>query len=219
MCNLKDIPAPSCYRPRRQLSTDEDPLTDELPESFIEDEEVISAIRRLMEEKRRRKAAMYAPYDYSWTFSPATEKLFITPEALSEEVQDGWLSFSLPPSEIMLVRTPKTEDCGGGHSKGDDEEEYHSAASCLSDPLSISMRKSCLSVCPWWLECEWSNVPEQWKELLLLLQELPGCEGWPFGLLRKVLLLPPLPTSPSDSWSWTKKPHHCSTHHTTICKK
>lgn len=32
--------------------------------------------------------------------------------------------------------------------------------------------------------------------------EFLQCEGWPFGLCRRGLLLPPLPKSPPDSWSW-----------------
>ncbi|KAJ8438994.1 hypothetical protein Cgig2_012990 [Carnegiea gigantea] len=37
-----------------------------------------------------------------------------------------------------------------------------------------------------------------------IIQEFCHCEGWPFGLCRKVLLLPPLPKSPSESWTWCK---------------
>ncbi|GFP94540.1 hypothetical protein PHJA_001598400 [Phtheirospermum japonicum] len=37
-----------------------------------------------------------------------------------------------------------------------------------------------------------------------VILELMNCEGWPFGLCRKALLLPPLPKSPADSWSWRK---------------
>ncbi|XP_076912629.1 uncharacterized protein LOC143570999 [Bidens hawaiensis] len=34
--------------------------------------------------------------------------------------------------------------------------------------------------------------------------EFCHCEGWPFGLCRKALLVPPLPKSPSESWKWRK---------------
>lgn len=37
-----------------------------------------------------------------------------------------------------------------------------------------------------------------------IIQEFCHCEGWPFGLCRKAVLLPPLPKSPSESWSWNK---------------
>lgn len=34
---------------------------------------------------------------------------------------------------------------------------------------------------------------------------LAHCEGWPFGLIKRMVILPPLPSSPSDSWTWHKK--------------
>jgi hypothetical protein len=41
--------------------------------------------------------------------------------------------------------------------------------------------------------------PETWEGLR-------DCEGWPFGLCRRpaVLPLPPLPSTPADSWKWRK---------------
>ncbi|EOA37700.1 hypothetical protein CARUB_v10012412mg [Capsella rubella] len=37
-----------------------------------------------------------------------------------------------------------------------------------------------------------------------VIQELCHCQGWPFGLGRKAAMLPPLPKSPAESWSWRK---------------
>ncbi|XP_040383682.1 uncharacterized protein LOC102708556 [Oryza brachyantha] len=34
---------------------------------------------------------------------------------------------------------------------------------------------------------------------------LRGCDGWPFGLCRLPAVLPPLPSSPADSWQWRKR--------------
>lgn len=41
--------------------------------------------------------------------------------------------------------------------------------------------------------------PEAWERFR-------DCEGWPFGLCRRpaVLPLPPLPSTPADSWQWRK---------------
>jgi hypothetical protein len=41
--------------------------------------------------------------------------------------------------------------------------------------------------------------PEAWERFR-------DCEGWPFGLCRRpaVLPLPPLPSTPADSWKWRK---------------
>ena len=55
------------------------------------------------------------------------------------------------------------------------------------------------------------ELENQWKMYYLngirkgsVIQELCHCQGWPFGLGRKAALLPPLPKSPAESWSWRK---------------
>lgn len=55
------------------------------------------------------------------------------------------------------------------------------------------------------------ELENQWKMYYLneikkgsVIQELCHCQGWPFGLGRKAALLPPLPKSPTESWSWRK---------------
>ncbi|CAH8367883.1 unnamed protein product [Eruca vesicaria subsp. sativa] len=55
------------------------------------------------------------------------------------------------------------------------------------------------------------ELENQWKMYYLngirkgsVIQELCHCQGWPFGLGRKAALLPPLPKSPAESWSWMK---------------
>ncbi|KAI4388611.1 hypothetical protein MLD38_000923 [Melastoma candidum] len=47
----------------------------------------------------------------------------------------------------------------------------------------------------------------------LIFRELCHCEGWPFGLCRKLLYLPPLPKSPTESWSWRKRTRVPRTYH------
>ncbi|KAL9172422.1 hypothetical protein ABFS82_03G045600 [Erythranthe guttata] len=42
------------------------------------------------------------------------------------------------------------------------------------------------------------------KQSFIIREMIIECEGWPFGLCRKTLLQPPLPKSPSNSWSWRK---------------
>lgn len=55
------------------------------------------------------------------------------------------------------------------------------------------------------------ELENQWKKYYVneirkgsVIQEFCHCQGWPFGLGRKVALLPPLPKSPAESWSWRK---------------
>ncbi|CAH2035879.1 unnamed protein product [Thlaspi arvense] len=55
------------------------------------------------------------------------------------------------------------------------------------------------------------ELENQWKMYYVneirkgsVIQELCHCQGWPFGLGRKATMLPPLPKSPAESWSWRK---------------
>ncbi|ESQ30867.1 hypothetical protein EUTSA_v10011797mg [Eutrema salsugineum] len=55
------------------------------------------------------------------------------------------------------------------------------------------------------------ELENQWKVYYVkelrkksVIQELCHCQGWPFGLGRRAALLPPLPKSPAESWSWRK---------------
>ncbi|XP_078156863.1 uncharacterized protein LOC144552742 isoform X2 [Carex rostrata] len=38
-----------------------------------------------------------------------------------------------------------------------------------------------------------------------VLEEFNHLEGWPFGLCRRPLVLPPLPNMPADSWMWHRR--------------
>ncbi|CAN6478476.1 unnamed protein product [Victoria cruziana] len=79
---------------------------------------------------------------------------------------------------------PKDED-----RREDEAEAYFSVKSSLSRCSSIG-------------ELEFKDVGRWWQ----LINDLGRCEGWPFGLLcRKSVLLPPLPSAPSESWGWRKE--------------
>lgn len=86
----------------------------------------------------------------------------------------------------------------------DDGDEFFSAAgSCLSRCSSSSREAflsvgSCLSRSSSTSKIELREFPRR-----NIFQEFKHCEGWPFGLSRKVVF-PPLPKCPTDSWSWNK---------------
>ncbi|KAL0912387.1 hypothetical protein M5K25_018354 [Dendrobium thyrsiflorum] len=79
-----------------------------------------------------------------------------------------------------------------GEYEGDDEkdEDFFSVRSCFSR-CSTGDEEYCLSG-------RTAAASEEWFR---------ECEGWPFGLWRrrKVVVLPPLPKSPADSWTWHKR--------------
>ncbi|KAL8487881.1 hypothetical protein ACS0TY_024252 [Phlomoides rotata] len=83
---------------------------------------------------------------------------------------------------------------GGSHiSSSDDAANFVSANTCFSP--------SCSSI------SSLTNIDHfiDMRNRSSIMLEFIHCEGWPFGLCRNALLLPPLPKSPVDSWSWKKQ--------------
>ncbi|XP_021911987.1 uncharacterized protein LOC110825795 isoform X2 [Carica papaya] len=83
-------------------------------------------------------------------------------------------------------------------------EEFLSVDSCFSRCSSCLSRETFVSVKTNFPVCVSSD--RDLRKRMSIIQELCHCEGWPFGLCRKALLLPPLPKSPSESWLWRKPP-------------
>lgn len=131
-----------------------------------------------MEAKLRRKAGFMSD-SFSWVFSPTTRELFLTPKAVQQEDN-------------------KDED--------ENREDFFSVKSCFSHCSSAASREAFFSVNTNFSRCSsliGLDFPDSWRRSVI--QELCYCEGWPFGLCRKAVLLPPLPKSPSESWSWRKR--------------
>lgn len=134
----------------------------------------------------------------------------------SSMITDGFSTVIHPISGELFIRTPKQES-----NKEDEEmEDFASVQSHFSHCMSAAADSEgfftvktnfscCLSLKdidhftenPWWAS-EDMNSSELRRRAII--QEFCHCEGWPFGLCRKALLLPPLPKSPSDSWTWCK---------------
>ena len=117
---------------------------------------------------------------FSLAYSPATRELYVTH------------SHTMAPQARVVV----------GDEEHDEREEFFSVKSCLSCCSSSAVSdqafysvKTNLSRCSSMNEVE---VSEYWRRSII--QEFCHCEGWPFGLSRKAVLLPPLPKSPSESW-------------------
>ena len=134
-------------------------------------------------EKLRHKPFVFTD-SFSWVYSPMTGELFVTPKAVQQ----------------------KEEDDSSEDENDDAREEFFSVGSCLSCCSSALSRevfvsaKTISSPCSSLNGFEFPDFPKR-----SILQEFCcHCQGWPFGLCRKAVLLPPLPKSPSESWSWRK---------------
>ncbi|KAL3642072.1 hypothetical protein CASFOL_012887 [Castilleja foliolosa] len=174
---LKDAFA-KCHSFRRKVTQSSIEL-DELISNFYDDEEEIfvsAIISKYMESKSKRKSNIGID-SFNWALSPAAGDFITT--------------------------TPRSV------KRCDNKDEFCSANSnlsrCSSDTSfdAFVSAKTCLS------RCSSLNGIDRFQDFdtnrrSSIILELMNCEGWPFGLCRKALLLPPLPKSPADSWSWTK---------------
>ncbi|KAG6786529.1 hypothetical protein POTOM_008135 [Populus tomentosa] len=178
---LKDV-FPNCSTCGGRISTSSP--EEEYPTADVDDEQevIVSEIRSRAMEKLRHKPFIFTD-SFSWVYSPKTGELFVTPKAVQQK-----------------------DECNDDNDEYDDtREEFFSVGSCLSCCSSALSREAFVSAKPNFSRCS------SFKEFCFpdfpkrsILQEFCHCQGWPFGLWRKAVLLPPLPKSPSESWSWRK---------------
>ncbi|KAG1366610.1 hypothetical protein COCNU_13G004000 [Cocos nucifera] len=102
----------------------------------------------------------------------------------------GSFSWSVSPTTGRVIVASKEKRGGEEECEAADGEESEAFFSV----------KSCFSRCS-------SDGGSQLKEFRRrsIFEEFKHCEGWPFGLSRRASMLPPLPSSPKDSWMWHKK--------------
>ncbi|KAJ0983824.1 hypothetical protein J5N97_002180 [Dioscorea zingiberensis] len=101
------------------------------------------------------------------------------------------LSWFLSPTSGKLLIVPK------GEKTTDEEDKEEDADDEKETFFSVN---SCFSHCSGESGILFRDFVKH-----SVLEEFCHCEGWPFGLGRKALMLPPLPSSPSDSWTWHKR--------------
>ncbi|WOG93492.1 hypothetical protein DCAR_0312776 [Daucus carota subsp. sativus] len=167
-----------CHTFRARLSSSPGPQQDEDDD---EQEMFVSAVlSRYMESKARRKGSL-ALESCSWAFDPSTGEFSIAPKTIKQKEEDS------------VQVTAETED-------------FYSVCSCFSYCSNTATNmEAFVSVRSNLSEC--SSLSHEgyleWPRRSIIL-EFCHCEGWPFGLCRRALLLPPLPKSPSESWLWCK---------------
>lgn len=104
--------------------------------------------------------------------------------------------------DLPLGINQNVESSGGVEER----EDFLSVGSCFSRCSSATNMGAFLSVMTNLSRCSSLSCVEclDLQSRRSIIEEFWHCEGWPFGLCRKALLLPPLPKSPSESWSWRK---------------
>ncbi|KAI4316721.1 hypothetical protein L6164_024674 [Bauhinia variegata] len=179
--NLKEIFA-HCRTFGGRLSTaslEEDyPISD-----FDEEQQVVSAVRSRAMEKQKRTPSLLRD-TFSWVYSPATRELYITRMAPQERKSVDQPDSEKEKEEFLSVGSYFSCSCCSSALSG---EPFYSVKTNFSRNSSLNEL----------------DMSDYWRRSII--QELCHCEGWPFGLCRKAILLPPLPKSPSESWLWRTK--------------
>lgn len=114
------------------------------------------------------------------------------------------LRWALSPQHFLHPQKLRRKSSSSGGSK---DESLSAAGIRLSRCSSATSYDEFFSVKTRFSRSSSMNrldFQESSKHSIVLL-ELYHYEGWPFGLCKKAFLLPPLPKSPSDSWSWRKR--------------
>ncbi|KAF3642774.1 hypothetical protein FXO38_20928, partial [Capsicum annuum] len=139
-------------------------------DDYDDEEEVFVSIviSKYMESKCRKKAAISSE---KFTFSPTAGDLFI--------------------SKKLMQQKEDSDD-----EEKEEREDFLSVGSRLSRCSSaisyeaFATAKTTLSRCSSLNRIEFPDFPRH-----SVIKEFSHCEGWPFGLSRKLLFLPPLPKS------------------------
>ncbi|CAI9281834.1 unnamed protein product [Lactuca saligna] len=108
------------------------------------------------------------------------------------------------PTEVF---PPRNEIQHAYESDAEEKDEFYSTCSHLSRcSSSMTAAQAFMSVKTNLSRCSSMSSIEfpPYRKRRSIMRELCHCEGWPFGLCRKALLVPPLPKSPSESWMWHK---------------
>ncbi|KAL4196959.1 hypothetical protein AMTRI_Chr04g185720 [Amborella trichopoda] len=146
---------------------------------------IVFAVRRLALEARHRHKDSSLCEGLQWVISPVTGELTIAPV---EEEAKPLLAYLHSKFGFNISLQVKENQEREGHEEEEEEEVWFSVRSdfsCCSSPVE---RKEIF------LDCAWRS----------LLEKLSFCEGWPFGLYRRKMMLPPLPRCPSEPWMWHK---------------
>ena len=140
---------------------------------------IVSAVRSRAMEKQKNKPSLLRE-SFSWVYSPATRELCVTGK-MEPKAKEGGNEEQGEKEEFLSVKS-----CFSMYSSSANGEGFYSAKTNLSRCSSLNE----------------FDLSEYWKRSII--QEFCHCEGWPFGLCRKAVLLPPLPKSPSESWLYRK---------------
>jgi hypothetical protein len=135
---------------------------------------------------------------FAWSYTP------LDPRIVLEKVSSPKTCVVVQAAEEKVKEKeeePETADDDGDYCDADDESEaFFSVKSFFTRSTSREATVASSSAGVMDPPPPMLRSPETWERFR-------DCEGWPFGLCRRpaaVLPLPPLPSTPADSWKWRK---------------
>ncbi|GJN33783.1 hypothetical protein PR202_gb22406 [Eleusine coracana subsp. coracana] len=181
-------------------SGDEDSDDDSVLDDAMETKQVILNEMRNRQMRKRSSADSPSPIRpsttaFAWSYTPLDprtvfEKVSSPKKCVVVDQEDG--------GKEQVEEAADDGDGNGGECDADDEsEDFYSVKSFFT--RSTSRGATVASSIGVDLPPPLLRSPETWEGFR-------NCEGWPFGLCRRpaVLPLPPLPSTPADSWKWRK---------------
>ncbi|XP_037427582.1 uncharacterized protein LOC119293125, partial [Triticum dicoccoides] len=131
--------------------------------------------RQLKKESRCSAGSPTLSSAFIWSFTP------LDPRSVLEKVSS--------PEQFVVVEGEQKEEAEAGSDNGDAESEaFFSVKSFFTRSTSRAATVASLTD---------MGPPATWEGF-------QHCEGWPFGLCRRPAV-PPLPSTPADSWKWRKQ--------------
>lgn len=182
-----------CVRiPAAGWSSGEDSDDDSSLDDVLDTKQVILNEMRNRQMKKRSRCSVDSPTlssTFVWSFTP------LDPRSVFDKVSS---SENCVVEEKEKEKKEKEEEAGDdGDCHADDESEaFFSVKSFFSRSTSRAATVASSDMDP----PPPLRSPATWEGFR-------DCEGWPFGLCRRptVLPLPPLPSTPADSWKWRKR--------------
>ncbi|KAF8695145.1 hypothetical protein HU200_037756 [Digitaria exilis] len=192
------VPAGSGWSSGEDDSDDDDELLDT--------KQVVLNEMRNRQMKKRSRCSMDSPTlplssaAFAWSYTP------LDPRTVLEKV-------SSPRTCVVVDATDekekeKVEEAGdddGDFCDADDESEaFFSVKSFFTRSTSRAATVASSAAADVAMD---PPPPPMLLRSAEALERFRDCEGWPFGLCRRptgVLPLPPLPSTPADSWKWRK---------------
>lgn len=195
---------PSCVRipAGAGWSSGEDSDDDSVLDEAQDTKQVILNEMRNRQMKKRSRCSVgsptlplsSSPAAFAWSYTP------LDPRTVLDKLSS--------PKACVVVEGAAAEEKeedeeeaadDGDYCDADDESEaFFSVKSFFTRSTSRAATvasSACMALDP--LPPATLRSPEAWERFR-------DCEGWPFGLCRRpaVLPLPPLPSTPADSWKW-----------------